>query len=1628
MKTSRFIVLGFLLLGLPQVRVNAANAVVESINRVNSTPINASTVTWTVTFSKGITGPGVSNFSLSPTLSGASIATVSGNGKNWDVTATTGSGDGPLRLNMVNDTGLNKEISNLPFAGQTYTIDKTPPSVAISAPSRSFANFGPVTYTVTYSDSNFATSTLTAANVTLIKSGTANGSVSVGGSGTTRTVTISSLTGNGTLRISIAAGTARDLAWNLAPAAGPSQIFTVDNTAPTVTISAPSGTFANTGPVTYTVTYADANFASSTLSPANVTLNKPGGSTANGIVSVTGSGSTRTVTLSSITGNGPLGISIAAGTATDLAGNPAPAAGPSTTFTVDNIAPTVAISAPSRTITATSDVSYTVTYADANLSACSLTAANVTLNATGPATGSVSVTGSGATRIVTISGLSGNGLLSITLAAGAATDLAGNAAPSATSASFIVDNTAPSVTISAPSCTISSTGPVTYTVTYSDANFGSSTLTAANVTLNKSGSANGTVGVSGSGNPRTVTISSITGNGSLWISLAAGTATDLAGNLAPAATSTAFAVDNTPPSVSISAPSASVTANGPVSFTVSYSDANFNISTLSAANVTLVKSGNADGTVSVSGSGSTRTVTISSITGDGSLGISLAAGTATDLAGNLASAAGPSTTFSVDHTIPTLTASAPSSALTTGGPVTYTLTYSDPLNPLAVMINFSASAITLNSTGTATGSISVSGLGNTRTVTVSSITGDGTIGISIAAGAATDLAGNPTPAATGSAFTVDNTTPNITVSAPGSSITAAGPVSYTVTYSDLNFSGSTLSAGNVTLVKNGGADGSVSVSGSGNTRTVTVSGITGNGSLGIAIASGTAADLAGNLAPATTGTTFAVDNTPPAVTISAPSSSFTATGPVTFNVSYSDLNFSSSTLTAAGVSLSATGSATGTVSVTGSGTSYTVAISNLSGEGALGISLAAGTATDLVGNSAPAASSTTFTVDNTAPAVAISAPSKSIAAGGSVTYTVTYSDANFNASTLTAANVSLDTTETASGTVTVTGSGTSYTVTISSLTGNGTLGFTLAPGTATDRAGNAAPALSSSTFKVDNTAPTVTISPPSSTLTASASVTYTVDYADANFNTSTLTAANVTLNKTGTASGTASVTGSGGSFTVTISGITGDGTLGISLPAGTATDLAANSAPAVTSATFTVDNNPPSVTIGGPSSSFATTGPVTFTVTYSDSNFSTSTLTAGDVTLNKSGTASGTVSVSGSGITRIVTISGITGDGTVGISLAANTAQDLAGQFAPAAGPSQTFVVDNSPPAVTLSPPSSSFTRVGPVTYTVTYTDMNFDESTLTPVDVALNATGSATGTSSVSGSGNSRVVTLSGIAGDGTLRISLAANTASDLAGNPAPAGSSTTFTVDNTPPAVAIGAPSKSITAGGSVSYSVSYADANLGATTLTAADVALNKTGTANGTIGVTGSGTSYTVIVSNITGDGSLGISLAANTAPDLAGNLAPAATSATFTVDNTAPGVTIGAPSKTSTAGGPVSYAISYADAYLGGTTLSAADVTLDKTGTANGNVGVTGSGTSFTVTISNIIGDGTLGISVAANTATDQAGNPAPAATSATFTVDNTAPTVTIGAASKSITATGAVTYSVSYADTSFGASTLTAA
>jgi hypothetical protein len=1145
-----------------------------------------------------------------------------------------------------------------------------------------------------------------------------------------------------------------------------------------VAIGAPSSTSTKTGPVSYTVTYSGA--ASVTLATGNITLNKTG--TANGTVAVSGSGtSTRTVTISSITGSGTLGISIAANTATDNAGNAASAPTASQTFTVDGTAPTIAIGAPSSTLTRTGPVTYTVSYSGAD--SVTLAGTDITLNRTGTANGTVAVSGSGtSTRTVTLSSINGDGTLGITVGANTAYDAAGNFAPaSGPSATFTVDNTAPTVTIGPPSTASTKTGPVTYTVTYSGAD--SVTLATSNITLNKTGTANGTVAVSGSGtSTRTITIASITGTGTLGVFIGASTAYDAAGNYAPASgPSATFNVDNTVPNamtVSIGAPSTSVTTSGPVSYAVVYSGADS--VTLASSHITLNKTGTANGTVAVSGSGtSSRTITISSITGDGTLGVSIAANTARDSAGNYAPASDPSQTFVVDNTAPTLSIGAPSTTSTSTGPVTYKVTYSE-----AGSVTLASSDITLNKTGTANGTVVVSGSGtSSRTITIASITGDGTLGVTIGANTASDAAGNFASASGASAtFTVQNVGLSVSVGSPTPTSTKNGPVTYTVTYTSAVRV--TLTSDFVTLNRTGTANGLVSVSGSDTTtRTVTISSITGEGTIGITIAPNTARDAQGNYAPGSApSATVNVGNIGPTLTLGAPSTSLTRTGPVTYTVTYTGAD--SVTLASSDITLNKTGTANGTLAVSGSGTSTrTVTLASITGDGTLGITIAANTARDSTGNYAPAsAPSQTFTVDNTAPTISVGAPSSTSTKTGPVSYTVTYSGAD--SVTLATGNITLNKTGTANGTVAVSGSGTSTrTVTISSITGTGTLGIAIAANTASDSAGNyVAASASSATFAVDNTpvnTMTVTVGPPSTTLRrAGSSVTYAVTYTGAS--TVTLSSADVTLNKTGTANGTVAVSGSGTTTrTITISSITGDGTLGVTVEANTARDSAGNYAPAsAPSQTFTVDNTAPTLSIGAPSASSTETGPTTYVVTYSGAD--SVTLTSSDITLNKTGTANGTVAVSGSGTsTRTITISSITGTGSLGISIAAGTATDAAGNSAPAPGASTSFTVGTVGLTVSVGPPSTTSTQSGPVTYTVTYT--NAARVSLTTDYITLNKTGTAYGYVTVSGSGTAtRTITISSIAGNGTLGVTIAPNTARDAQGNYA-AGSapSATFTV---------------------------------------------------------------------------------------------------------------------------------------------------------------------------------------------------------------------------------------------------------
>ncbi|MBE7538058.1 MAG: hypothetical protein HS122_06570 [Opitutaceae bacterium] len=195
------------------------------------------------------------------------------------------------------------------------------------------------------------------------------------------------------------------------------------------------------------------------------------------------------------------------------------------------------------------------------------------------------------------------------------------------------------------------------------------------------------------------------------------------------------------------------------------------------------------------------------------------------------------------------------------------------------------------------------------------------------------------------------------------------------------------------------------------------------------------------------------------------------------------------------------------------------------------------------------------------------------------------------------------------------------------------------------------------------------------------------------------------LTKTGTAVGTLSslVPTSPGTFTMNVTGVAGDGTLRLDLKSsGTGIVDAAGNA-AVTGftggETITIDNTVPTASIGAPSSPDTDSGPVSFTVTYTGAEVVT--LSPADVELNASAGVTASVQVSGTGlVTRVITLTNIQGAGTIGISLAASTASDLAGNVAPGAGPSA-LVATNQAPALVQAIGAKSVGYKTPFTFVV---------------------------------------------------------------------------------------------------------------------------------------------------------------------------------------------------------------------------------------------------------------------------------------------------------------------------------------
>jgi MSHA biogenesis protein MshQ len=174
-----------------------------SITRAGTTPTNAATVSWTVTFSEQVLNVAAANFALvNGGLGGTpAITGVSGSGTTWTVTASTGTGSGTLALDMtgagtIQDRSGNPLSGTWPVAGPAYTIDRVAPTVSMALAGSSPTTATSVSWTVDFSEN---VTGLSAANFTPVNGGLSGtpAITSVTGSGTAWTVTASA--GDGTV-------------------------------------------------------------------------------------------------------------------------------------------------------------------------------------------------------------------------------------------------------------------------------------------------------------------------------------------------------------------------------------------------------------------------------------------------------------------------------------------------------------------------------------------------------------------------------------------------------------------------------------------------------------------------------------------------------------------------------------------------------------------------------------------------------------------------------------------------------------------------------------------------------------------------------------------------------------------------------------------------------------------------------------------------------------------------------------------------------------------------------------------------------------------------------------------------------------------------------------------------------------------------------------------------------------------------------------------------------------------------------------------------------------------------------------------------------------------------------------
>ncbi len=566
-----------------------------------------------------------------------------------------------------------------------------------------------------------------------------------------------------------------------------------------------------------------------------------------------------------------------------------------------------------------------------------------------------------------------DGLLKVDVPAAVCTATTGGASnQAATTFSVTYDSQSPTVAITSSETSPTNANPIPISISFNESVTG---FTVDDLTVT-----NGTAGnFSGSGTTYTADVTS-SGQGTVSVDISAGVVTDDAGNGNSAATTFSITFDSQSPTVSITSTEISPTSTNPIPVSITFNES---VSGFAIGDIT-VTNGSAS---NLSGSGANYTADITP-SGQGIVSVDISAGVATDDAGNGNLAA---TTFSItfDSQSPTVAITSAETNPTNANPIPVSITFNESVSGFAigdvVVTNGSAS------------NLSGSGANYTADIIPSGI---GTVKVDVAAGVATDAAGNGNTAATQFSIDFDNAGPSVSVTTTANNPTNVSPIPITITFSK---SVTGFVVGDIS-VTNGTAG---SFSGSGTTYTANITPST-QGTVVVNVNANVAQDNASNGNTAATPLSITYDSNAPTVSsVSVPDNGiYTESEVMNFTVNYNENVYVNTTGGTPYITIDVGSSnnkpvyysgGTGTSSIV---FSYTVQAGDYDNNGINvdnTIALSSGTIKDLAGNNASTSlssigSTSSVWVDGNAPVVEnVTVPSNGYyKAGQNLIFTVKY--------------------------------------------------------------------------------------------------------------------------------------------------------------------------------------------------------------------------------------------------------------------------------------------------------------------------------------------------------------------------------------------------------------------------------------------------------------------------------------------------------------------------------------------------------------------------------------------------------------------------------------------------------------